>query len=52
MQFCWSRTLTGDFVEIVNQIALNENIAVLDPEQLRTLQLSEQGQLAREIIFK
>ncbi len=46
---CWTRELTGDFSEIVKKVALNENIAVLDPEELRELQLSEQGQLAREI---
>ena len=48
---CWTRKLTGDFFEIVNKVALNENIAVLDEEELRQLQLSEQGQLAREIIL-
>ena len=48
---CWTRTLTGDFAEIVEKITLNENIAVLEEEQLRALQLSEQGQLAREILF-
>jgi hypothetical protein len=48
---CWSRTLTGDFGEIVNKIPLNENITVLEPEQLCALQLSEQGQLARAIIL-
>ncbi len=45
----WTRKLTGDFLEIVNKVALNENIAVLDEEELGELQLSEQGQLAREI---
>ena len=48
---CWTRTLTGDFAEIVNLVALNENITLMEPEQLRTLQLSEQGQLAREILL-
>jgi len=48
---CWTRKLTGDFSEIVNKVALNENIAVLDQEELRELQLSEQGQLAREILL-
>jgi Protein of unknown function (DUF1826) len=48
---CWARTLTGDFLEIVKKVALNENIAVLEEEELRKLQLSEQGQLAREIIL-
>ena len=48
---CWRRTLAGDFAEIVNKIALNENIAVLDEDELRAMQLSEQGQLAREILL-
>ena len=48
---CWTRKLTGDFSEIVKKVALNENIAVLDQEELRKLQLSEQGQLAREMLL-
>ena len=48
---CWTRKLTGDFSEIVKKVALNENIAVLDEAELRELQLSEQGQLAREILL-
>jgi len=48
---CWERKLTGNFSEIVKQVELNENIATLDEEQLRELHLSEQGQLAREILL-
>ena len=48
---CWTRELQGDFAEIVNKIKLNENIAVLDREELMALELSEQGQLAREILL-
>lgn len=48
---CWTRTLAGNFAEIVHKVALNENIVVLDEEELRALQLSEQGQLAREILL-
>lgn len=48
---CWTRELIGDFSEIVKQVELNGNIAELDPEELHELQLSEQGQLAREIIL-
>ncbi|MCW3091113.1 MAG: hypothetical protein JWP81_2182 [Ferruginibacter sp.] len=48
---CWTRKLTGDFSEIVKEVALNENIAVLDEEELRQLQLSEQGQLARKTLL-
>lgn len=48
---CWSRNLTGDFGEIVKKVALKEDITVLDEAGLCELQLSEQGQLAREIIL-
>jgi len=48
----WSRNLIGDFYEIINKVALNENIAELNQDELRELQLSEQGQLAREIILE
>lgn len=48
----WPRQLVGDFAEIANQIALHENIAVLDEEELLDLRLSEQGQLARDILIQ
>ena len=48
---CWTRKLPGDFSEIVNKVELNGNIAVLDPAELHELQLSEKGQLAREILL-
>jgi len=48
---CWTRKLVGDFSEIVKMAALNESIKELDEEELRELQLSEQGKLAREILL-
>ena len=48
---CWTRKLTGDFSEIANKIELNGNIAALDQDELLGLQLSEQGQHAREILL-
>jgi len=48
---CWSRKLEGDFVEIVNKIEGEENIIVISEEELMQLNLSEAGQLAREIIL-
>lgn len=48
---CWNRKLIGDFSEIVEKIELNGNITVIEPEELLELQLSEQGQLAREILL-
>ena len=48
---CWPRELLGDFSEIVEKIDLSGNLATLDQEELSKLQLSEQGQLAREILL-
>ena len=48
---CWTRKLIGDFSEIVRKIELNGNIAELNQEELLELQLSEQGQLAREVLL-
>ncbi|MCW3124846.1 MAG: hypothetical protein JWO03_504 [Bacteroidetes bacterium] len=48
---CWTRQLAGDFAEIVEKVKLNGNIAALEPEELLELELSEQGQLAREILL-
>jgi hypothetical protein len=48
---CWTRNLPGDFSEIVNKVELDGNITVIDEEELRDLQLTEQGQLAREILL-
>lgn len=48
---CYRRKLIGDFSEIVKKIELDGNIAELHPEELFELQLSEQGQLARQILL-
>ena len=48
---CWTRILQGDFSEIVNKISLTENISELEEEELRELPLTEQGQLARNILL-
>ena len=48
---CWNRNLVGDFSEIVKKITLTENITALNTEELLELQLSEQGQLAREVLL-
>jgi len=47
----WVRKLAGDFFEIVEKVELNGNITVIDEAELRELQLTEQGQLAREILL-
>ncbi|MCE3296099.1 MAG: hypothetical protein K0R65_1813 [Crocinitomicaceae bacterium] len=48
---CWTRKLSGDFSEIVKKVELNGNITAIEEEELLELQLSEQGQLAREILL-
>ena len=48
---CWTRKLIGDFSEIVKKIELRGNITAIEQEELRELKLSEQGQLAREILL-
>ncbi len=49
---CWSRGLTGDFSEIVEKIMPRGNITEIGYDELCGLQLSEQGQLAREILLQ
>ena len=49
---CWRRKLVGDFSEIIKKVKLNSNLVELNEEQLLKLELSEQGQLARELIPK
>lgn len=48
---CWARTLQGDFLELVEQIALTGNITEIGPEEILNLSLSEQAKPAREIIL-
>ena len=48
---CWYRNLKGNFKEIVDQLQLKENITEVYPEDLLSLQLSEKGNMAREIIL-
>jgi len=48
---CWMRKLIGDFSEIVKKVELSGNITEIGQEELHALQLSESGQLAREILL-
>ncbi len=48
---CWYRNLEGDFAAIVDQIQIKENITEVYPKDLLALQLSEKGNIAREIIL-
>ncbi|MBV8325025.1 DUF1826 domain-containing protein [Chryseobacterium sp.] len=48
---CWERNLDGDFKEIVSQLHLKDNITEVSAGDLLSLQLSEKGNAAREIIL-
>ena len=48
---CWARELTGDFSEIVDKIETKENIITIELQELKELELSEQGKMARETIL-
>ena len=50
--FCWNRELIGDFSEIVQKLEPKENIVEIDLDELYYLQLSENGNLALEILLK
>ncbi len=48
---CWNRSLVGDFSEIVDQIELKDAMKVIELEELKALKLSDNGQLAVEILL-
>ncbi len=48
---CWSRQLRGDFGEIVGKVPMEGNITVLEEEALLALDLSPEGQVAREVLL-
>src|SRR5690554_1125031 len=48
---CWKRELLGDFAELVNKMKFGGNMMEIDPDELLSLELSTQGQLAREILI-
>lgn len=49
---CWKRDLAGDFKEIVDQLELEDDITEVSIEDLQALELSAQGQIARDIIIQ
>ncbi|MGV4413802.1 DUF1826 domain-containing protein [Chryseobacterium sp. T1] len=48
---CWHRNLTGDFCEIVSKLQLRDNITEITTHELLSLELSEEANIAREIII-
>jgi hypothetical protein len=48
---CWQRNSDGDFNDVVAQLSIKGNITEVCAEDLISLQLSEKGSIAREIIL-
>ncbi|MCP9764083.1 hypothetical protein [Lacihabitans soyangensis] len=48
---CWNRELQGDFVEIIRKLEQSENITIIEEDDLLELDLSEDAQLARELLL-
>ncbi|MDV2441851.1 DUF1826 domain-containing protein [Acinetobacter gerneri] len=49
---CWHRNLLGDFKEIVDKLELKDDITEVSIEDLLALKLTENGQLARQVILQ
>ena len=49
---CWKRLLKGDFSEIVEKISFSGNMIEIDAKDLMELDLSPNGQLAREVLLQ
>jgi hypothetical protein len=49
---CWPRELLGDFREIVDRLGVGEGIVSLDDARLRSLELSDAGKIARDILLQ
>jgi hypothetical protein len=48
---CWQRNLLGDFGEIASKLKLKDNITEVSKEDLKNLNLSDKGNLARQTIL-
>jgi hypothetical protein len=49
---CWPRELPGDFCEIVERLGVGEGIVSLDDARLRSLELSDAGRIARDVLLR
>ncbi len=47
----WMRNLEGDFAEVVSKLTLRDDITEISPEDILSLHLSENGDIARKIIL-
>ena len=50
--FCWTRTLPGNFGEIVERLGVGDGITTLGDSQLQDLSLSAEGMVARKILLQ
>ena len=50
--FCWPRTLPGNFGEIVERLVVSAGITTVDDDRLRSLALSAEGRIAREVLIQ
>ncbi|MEJ5995111.1 DUF1826 domain-containing protein [Pedobacter sp. Du54] len=48
---CWHRNLAGDFSEVVAKLQLKENVTDISIEELLSLSLSPEGNVARDCIL-
>lgn len=48
---CWERELTGDYSEIVSKLSLKDDITEVTTDDLLSLQLTEEGSIARNTII-
>ena len=49
---CWQRTLTGDFNEVVERLAVSEEMTTLDDARLKALRLSAAGRAAVGVLLE
>jgi hypothetical protein len=49
---CWPRELPGDFREIVERLGGGEGIVSIDDARLRSLELSDAGRIARDVLLR
>lgn len=49
---CWKRELKGNFAEIVDKLLSDENVREIQTSDLIELNLSKEGQIARDILMK
>lgn len=49
---CWRRERAGDFGEIVAKLGVRKGITSIEEARLRALELSEAGQVAREVLLE